>query len=98
MERINTLAMWVQDGLKPDVTFLLDAPANIGMERAQKRGAVDRMESEQMSFFERAREGYLKLARAEPERFAVIDASQSLAAVKVDIEQKIRQLLTEYSH
>jgi dTMP kinase len=98
MERINTLAMWVQDGLEPDVTFLLDAPANIGMERAEKRGAVDRMESEQISFFDRAREGYLKLARAEPERFAVIDASQSLAAVKVDIEQKIRQLLTDYSH
>lgn len=98
MERINTLALWVQEGLEPDITLLLDAPADIGMGRAEKRGATDRLESEKLSFYERAREGYLKLARAEPERFAVIDASQSMAAVKTDIEEILQQLLEDNLH
>lgn len=96
MERINTLAQWVQEGLEPDVTLLLDAPAAIGMGRAEQRGATDRLESEQISFYERVRDGYLSLARAEPARFEVIDASQSLAAVKADIGQVLARLLDDY--
>ena len=98
MDRINTLASWVQEGLAPDVTLLLDAPADIGMGRAEKRGATDRLESEQISFYERVREGYLRLARSEPERFAIIDASQPLAAVKADIGLVLRRLLNDYLH
>ncbi|MCH8100309.1 MAG: dTMP kinase [Proteobacteria bacterium] len=98
MERINTLAGWVQEGLEPDVTLLLDAPADIGMGRAARRGASDRLESEEMPFYERVREGYLTLARAEPERFAIIDASQPLADVKADIRAVLRRLLDDYSH
>ena len=98
MDRINTLACWVQEGLGPDVTLLLDAPADIGMRRAARRGASDRLESEEMPFYERVREGYLTLARAEPERFAIIDASQPLADVKADIRAVLRRLLDDYSH
>ncbi len=98
MDRINTLARWVQEGLEPDVTLLLDAPADIGMGRAEKRGATDRLESEQISFYERVREGYLRLARAEPKRFAIIDASQPLAEVKADIGLVLRRLLSDYLH
>lgn len=98
MERINTLARWVQEGLEPDVTLLLDAPADIGMGRAEKRGATDRLESEQISFYERVREGYLRLAHSEPERFAIIDASQPLAEVKADIGLVLRRLLSDYLH
>lgn len=98
MDRINTLARWVQEGLEPDVTLLLDAPADIGMGRAEERGATDRLESEQISFYERVREGYLRLARSEPERFAIIDASQPLAKVKADISLVLRHLLSDYSH
>jgi dTMP kinase len=85
MGRINTLAEWVQEGLEPDVTFLLDAPAEVGMSRAQKRGETDRLESEKISFYERARQEYLRLAEEEPKRFAVIDAAQPLQKVKADI-------------
>jgi len=98
MERINTLAVWVQEGLEPDVTLLLDAPADIGMGRAEQRGQTDRLESEQISFYERVRDGYLSLARAEPARFEVIDASQPLAAVKADIGRVLRRLLDDYLH
>ena len=97
-ERINTLALWVQDGLEPDLTLLLDATADIGMSRAEKRGATDRLESEQISFYERVRKGYLDLASANPERFTVIDAAQPLDGVKADIAQALQQLLIDNVH
>jgi dTMP kinase len=93
IDRVNTLAEWVHGDLNPDLTILLDAPAEVGMRRAKKRGATDRLESEQMSFYTRVREQYLELARGEPERFAVIDASQSLADVQDQIAVVIDTLL-----
>lgn len=92
LERINTLAKWVQEGLEPDLTILLDAPAAVGMGRAERRGATDRLESEQTSFYERVREGYLSLAKAEPRRFAVIDASRTLPEVQAGIEAALARL------
>ena len=85
MERINTLADWVHGDLQPDMTVLLDAPAEIGMRRAADRGESDRLESEQMSFYNRARDQYLALAAAEPDRFVVIDASGALDDVQRQI-------------
>ena len=93
MDRINTLAEWAHGDLNPDLTVLLDAPAEVGMQRAKKRGETDRLESEQMSFYTRVRTQYLALAEAEPERFAVIDASQSLAMVQDQIGEVIDVLL-----
>ena len=93
MDRINTLAEWAHGDLNPDLTVLLDAPAEVGMQRAKKRGETDRLESEQMSFYTRVRTQYLALAEAEPERFAVIDASQSLAVVQDQIGEVIDVLL-----
>jgi dTMP kinase len=93
LERINTLAEWVHGDLNPDVTVLLDAPAEVGMQRAQKRGATDRLESEQMSFYNRVRDQYLALAADEPERFVVVDASQSLADVQLQIAAVLDTLL-----
>ena len=92
LERINTLAEWVQEGLEPDLTILLDAPASVGMVRAERRGATDRLESEQISFYERVREGYLSLAKAAPRRFAVIDASRTLPEVQAGIEAALARL------
>ena len=94
IDRVNTLAEWVHGDLNPDLTILLDAPAEVGMRRAKNRGATDRLESEQMSFYTRVREQYLALAKGEPERFAVIDASQSLADVQEQIGAVIDPQLT----
>lgn len=95
MEHINTLAEWVHGDLQPDMTVLLDAPAEIGMRRAASRGETDRLESEQMSFYNRVRNHYLALAAAEPERFSVIDASQALDAVQLQIGTAIDRLLAQ---
>ena len=74
--RIATLAQWVHGDLQPDCTVLLDAPVEIGMARARGRDdAPDRFEREDLAFFQRVRERYLRLAQAEPGRFIVIDAA-----------------------
>ncbi len=91
-QRIDTLANWVQDGLQPDITLLLDAPASVGMGRAERRGAADRLESEQQPFYERVRAAYLELAEAEPERFSVIDASADLKGVQHSIALAVERL------
>jgi len=71
------------DDLKPDITLLLDLPAEIGLSRAweqikngNRAGAETRFEEERLSFHRKVREGYLELSRREPERFRVIDASK----------------------
>jgi dTMP kinase len=94
MNRINTLAEWAHGDLNPDMTVLLDAPAEIGMQRAANRGETDRLESEQMSFYKRVRAQYIALAENEPQRFTVIDASQPLAAVQVQIASAIERLIS----
>lgn len=85
----------VQADLRPDLTLLLDAPVEIGMQRAQKRGALDRFESERRDFFERVRNSYLQQAQANPQRYRVIDASQPLAAVQAQITQILDALIQQ---
>src|SRR6266851_3576511 len=69
---------------RPDLTIVLDVPAEIGLERAARRrgnGAGDRFESEALDFHRKLREAYLELAAREPDRCAVIDASPAAATV-----------------
>jgi len=86
MEDIDQIASLVLGDLRPDVTILLDAPVEIGMSRADKRGAPDRFETERAAFFERVRECYLGLAASEPERFVIVDATADMDTVRSDIE------------
>ncbi|CAH0990128.1 Thymidylate kinase [Sinobacterium norvegicum] len=90
---IEQLEQTVQQGVQPDLTLLLDVPVEIGMERARQRGELDRFESEQLAFFHRVREGYLRRAADNPQRFAVIDASQPLADVQAQIAGVILPML-----
>ena len=61
----------------PDVTFWLDAPIELGMNRARERGALDRFEQEKVSFFEKVRSGYETLWQRHPERIKRLDATQT---------------------
>lgn len=93
LETIDRLADWVHGDLWPDLTILLDAPVEIGMQRAGKRSSPDRFEQERHDFFQRVRACYLELAIREPTRFAVIDTTQSLADVKAQVRALTHQLL-----
>ncbi len=79
--RIAQLERWTCAGLRPDLTLLLDLPVAVGRERIAGRGDADRIEAEADTFFERVRATYRARAAAEPERFCVIDASQTPEAV-----------------
>jgi dTMP kinase len=79
---IDRLATAVHGDLQPDCTLLLDVPVRVGLERMQaRRGAVDRFEIESAQFFERVRNRYLDLARDNPARIRVIDATRGLEDV-----------------
>lgn len=82
---ITELEKIVQKELRPDLTILLDLPVELGLSRAKSRSDFDRIEREQLSFFERVRNAYLERAKADPERFVIIDASQSIEGVQQDI-------------
>lgn len=74
--------------LKPDLTFILDLPAEVGLERAsERRGGegADRFEAESLEFHEKLREAYLHLAAGEPDRCVLIDAREDQAAVATRI-------------
>ncbi len=93
MATVNQLADWVHGDLWPDLTILLDAPVEVGMARAGNRGEPDRIEREENDFFARVREGYLQLAAAEADRFAVIDTTRELPAVQADVARLAQQLI-----
>ncbi|MEK6777915.1 MAG: dTMP kinase [bacterium] len=92
--RILELNQIATGGLKPDLTLLIDIPAEIGLARARKRNkdkdighSEGRFEEEELDFHNRVRAGYLHLAELEPERFRVVDGSLSP-------EQTYRQVLS----
>jgi dTMP kinase len=96
---IESLASQVQAGLRPDCTLLLDLPVPLGLERARSRraAATDRFEAEAEAFFERVRAAYLELARREPRRIHLIDASVPLEAVAGQAEAVLERRFPELS-
>jgi dTMP kinase len=99
LELIQQIHRIVLGGLRPDLTLILDLPVHAGLERAWQRidsqsgnMAEDRFEKEAIAFHEKVRQGYLTLARGEPERFRVIDASRDQQTVHKDIAEIVLSL------
>lgn len=72
---VRSLDEFARDGVQPTLTFLHDLPVQAGLERARARGVGDRLERESTAFHERVRAGFLAIARAEPGRVQVLDAT-----------------------
>lgn len=83
---IMDLEQLVQGEHRPDMTIYLDLPVATGLERARKRGELDRFEREGIDFFERVREAYLERSRQLPGVYRVIDAGQSIEKVESEIK------------
>lgn len=85
IESIEKLETLVLQGLKPDLTLLLDLPVEQGIERALARAALDRFEQEKQEFFQSVRAAYLARAKQEPKRLKIIDAAPAIAEVQRSI-------------
>jgi dTMP kinase len=95
LETIDRIADWVHGDTWPDLTILLDAPVEVGMDRAGRRGELDRIEREQHDFFERVRTCYLDIARREADRVAVVDTTRPIEAVTADVIVLVDELLAD---
>lgn len=95
IEIVKKINLWAVDYLKPDLTLFLDLPVEVGLARARAQTVDklgDRLEREELKFYQQIRDGYLKLAE-ESERFRVIDANRSIKEVKADILQAIEEMI-----
>ena len=90
---IGFLERWVQQGVQPDLTLLLDASPEVGLARARNRATADRFESERLSFFENVRQAYLDRAAAQPQRIMRVDASGSLEEVQDELARHLDHLI-----
>ncbi len=91
---IKTITKYATFGLIPDITFLIDTPAEIGLSRIQPEEA-DRLEQESLEFHKRVRNGFLKLSQEENKRFFVINGQLSIKDINMIITKKIKELLKE---
>ena len=101
-ELIRRIHQAILGTLKPDITILLDVSPEIGLARAWaqiknggRTGDESRFEEEALTFHEKIRTGYQAIARSEPERFYVVDASQDPRTVKKDILTGLRRVLAK---
>lgn len=101
IEKIKALDNLVLDGFKPDITIILDIPAAEGIKRSTRRLASESLKMERMEdrfeqldigFHERLRQGFLEIAKADPQRCHVVDASQDLDAVTAQVHAIVSKL------
>ena len=96
-ELVGNLCNFACDGLNPDLTLYLDLDPKIGFERVKKAGmSKDRIESETLAFHQKIREAFKQIAKNEPERFILIDASKSAGEVYNLGQEKIDALLATH--
>jgi dTMP kinase len=93
ISEIAGLNQWATGGLRPDLTILLDLPPVAGLVR--RAPSADRLEAEPTEFHQRVREGFLAQARAEPQRYLVLDATRPSEQLSRDIQDRVRDMLPD---
>ncbi|CAN2169751.1 2A0121, H+ Antiporter protein [Candidatus Nanopelagicaceae bacterium] len=91
---VARISRWATESLFPTLTIVIDLPAEIGIGRLKNR---DRLEAEPLAFHERVRQEFLQIARVDPERYLVVDGTQSIDAIHNEITNRIA-LLPAISH
>jgi len=93
-KRLAQLHRLIAEDFAPDLTLIFDVPVEIGLTRAaQRRDGEGRFEAKGRDYHDRVRQGFLAIAKAEPKRCVVIDASQDLEAVSAATLQAVRERL-----
>ena len=92
-EKIDILKKWVQEDLRPDLTFLFDLSVEVSIERLNKTRKLDKFEREDKSFHKKIREKYLTLVEAAPERFCVLNSEASIEKIQNQIKLKLDKVI-----
>src|SRR3712207_5393406 len=93
LDDVAAISRWATQGLRPDLTVLLDLPPEIGLARARGRAVADRLESESLDFHQRVRDTFRTLAAAEPGRYLVLDATRGVDELAADVRERVGALL-----
>jgi dTMP kinase len=96
---VRLITHFATEGLVPDLTVYLDLPVEVGIERKQvahaaQAGEWNRLDQQSMDFHRRVRRGYLQMAQADPGRWLVIDAAQSIDDTQAVIRKRLETLLS----
>ncbi len=92
-EMITEMTRFASSGLEPDLTFFLNLDVKSGLARLKGRDEINRMDQETLDFHEAVNEGYHGLVKADPKRFAVIDASDPIQAIALKIQERVDAVL-----
>lgn len=92
LDKLEALEQWVHPHLQPDLTLLFDVPLAVARERLDNTRELDKFEREQADFFTATRAEYLRRAAQFPDRFRVIDSTQSIADVRALLAQEVAAL------
>jgi len=91
LDTLKRMLAFATDGLKPDLTIYLDLDVETGLQRKIKKDEWNRLDAYEVAFHQRVRNGYHQLLAEEPQRWVLIDASQSLA----DVQRQMRTIVME---
>ena len=89
-EEVRNLNLWATEGLRPDLTIVLDVPADFGLERV---GTPDRLELAPLEMHQRIREYYLEMAASDPQHYFLINARQEIAAIAAMVQERVDELM-----
>jgi dTMP kinase len=92
LDALRAITRFATGGLVPDVTFYIDVPVETGLARRQ-RGETNRLDQKDLAYHARVREGFLKMAQAEPRRWIVIDGTRPMEEVQQEIRTRLEQKL-----
>lgn len=97
LDRLRSMLQFATAGLKSDLTILLDVDVLTGLKRKKAKDEWNRLDAFELSFHERVRNGYHELAAEEPERWRIVDASESAECVQSEIRKLVLQTLENKS-
>jgi dTMP kinase len=90
---LRAITDFATGGLRPDLTFLIDLPAEDGLRRRRRGGQWNRLDAYDLGFHQRVRQGYFDLAAAEPGRWVTLDATRPVEAVQSEIRRVVEERL-----
>lgn len=98
LDKLNALEQWVHPHLQPDLTLLFDVPIDVARARLDATRDLDKFEQEKADFFADTRAEYLRRAAEFPARFRVIDSTQTIPAIRTQLDGLLAELCSDRSH